>query len=278
MSLRSRVGFHPWRLVATVAIAATLALSLIIGVTPRAHASGFIGPKHYYMALGDSVGFGYQPDLNWADGYTTDWANQMQAHYSGLTYDNLACNGETSVTFLNGGCPYWYARKYFYTGSQMSAALSYLSSHSGQVSPVSLDMGANDLLPCYSGGAINTTCGNNALNTVRTNLPIIVSRIKNGLHGTGDFFLMNYYDPFQNASPSTLAWVNQLNGVIATVGQQYGVPVVNVAGIFQINNYPNGGNPNVCNWTWYCSIFNDIHPNSTGYSKIAGGFEALSGY
>jgi|SRR5579883_250001 lysophospholipase L1-like esterase len=278
-SFRSLQITHLRRIMTPFALAFLLVSSLTIGFTVKtAHASGFIGPKHYYMAIGNSISFGYQPDLNWADGYTTDWANQMQQRDSGLEYDNLACPGETTTTFLNGGCPYWYIRKYFYTGSQMSAALTYLSQHAGQVSPVSLDIGANDLLPCYSNGSINTSCGNSALNTVRTNLPIIVSKIKNALHGTGDFFLMNYYDPYQNAAPSTLTWVNQLNSIIAQVGQQYGVPVVDVASIYHTSSYPNGGNPAICNWTWYCSIFSDIHPNSNGYTAIAGGFESLSGY
>lgn len=260
-------------------LAATLAIGIGVGTAHAAHAApSYLGPKHYYMAIGDSLAFGYQPDLNWADGYSTDFANQMEASHGLGEYDNLACPGETTVTFLNGGCPYWYARKYLYTGSQMSAALNYLGSHAGQVSPVTLDIGANDLGNCYSNNVINTTCGNNALNTVRTNLLIIVSKIKSELNGSGDFFLMNYYDPYQNEAPATLSWVQQLNTIIAQVGQQYGVPVVNVYNIFHTGSYPNGGNPYVCNWTWYCSIFHDIHANSTGYSQIAGGFESVSGY
>jgi hypothetical protein len=35
----------------------------------------------------------------------------------------------------------------FYTGLQLKAAVSYITGHAGTVSPVSLDIGANDLLP-----------------------------------------------------------------------------------------------------------------------------------
>lgn len=277
------------RLIAPLTLIATLAMSaLFFAAAPAAHAAPapralpaipqLVGAKHYYMAIGDSLAFGYQPDLNWADGYSTDFADQMKASAGLSTYDNLACAGETTVSMLNGGCPYWYARKYVYTGSQMSAALSYLGSHAGQVSPVTLDIGANDLGNCYSNHVINTTCGNNALNTVRTNLPIIVSKVKAKLNGTGDFFLMNYYDPYQNEAPATLTWVQQLNAIIAQVGAQYGVRVVDVYSIYHTGSYPNGGNPYVCNWTWMCSVFNDIHANSNGYSAIASGFEAAAGY
>lgn len=169
-------------------------------------------------------------------------------------------------------------RKYFYTGSQMSAALSYLGKHAGQVSPVTLDMGANDLGNCYANKVINTTCATAALATVSTNLPKIVSQLKNKLNGTGDLLLMNYYDPYQDESPTTLPWLQKLNAIIANVGAQYGVRVVNVYSIFHTGSYPNGGNPYVCNWTWMCGAFNDIHANSTGYSQIAAGFESVSGY
>ena len=273
------------RIVAPLTLFATLAtLAVSLAFTPIADAAPprvrplLVGVKHNYIALGDSLGFGYQPDLNWADGYSTDFANQMKATHGLSNYDNLACPGETTVTFLNGGCPSWYIRKYWYTGSQMAAVLSYLGGHSGQVSPVTLDMGANDLGNCYSNHVINTTCGNNALATVRANLPYIVNKIKTKLNGTGDLLLMNYYDPYQNEAPATLPWVQQLNGIIASVGQQYGLRVVDVYDMFHTGSYPNGGNPYICNWTWMCSSFNDIHANSTGYSHIAAGFESVSGY
>lgn len=263
----------PWILAAALAVT-----GLLLGGMPTAHASSYVGPKKYYIATGNSISFGYQPNLNWDDGYSTDWANQMRTRDPGLDYDNLACPGETTTTFLNGGCPYWYMRKYFYTGSQMSAVLYYLTIHAGQVSPVSLDIGATDLLACDTNGSINTLCAANALHTVATNLPIIVSRIKAKLNGTGDFFLMNYYDPFQNAQPSTLYWVDQLNAETALVGKQYGVPVVDVAGIYRTDQYPTGGNPAICAWSWMCSFYRDIHPNDAGYAAIAQGFEKAARY
>lgn len=271
------------RIVAPFVIVATLAtLAFSFSLVPAAHAAPqrphYIGAKHYYVATGDSLAFGYQPDLNWADGYSTDFANQMKSVAGLADYENYACPGETTATMLNGGCPYWYIRKTVYTGSQINAVVNFINGHAGQVSPVTLDIGANDLGNCYSNHAINATCGTNALNAVRANLPTIVSRVKGALRGTGDFFLMNYYDPYQNENPSTLSWVQQLNAIIAQVGTQYGVPVVNVYNIFHTGQYPNGGNPYVCNWTWMCSLFNDIHANSTGYSQIAAGFEAVAGY
>jgi lysophospholipase L1-like esterase len=270
----------PLTLLATIAsFAVSFAVAPVARAAPKhAALATLVGVKKYYMAVGDSLAFGYQPDLNWADGYSTDFSDQMKSSRGLSTYDNLACAGETTVTMLNGGCPYWYARKYFYTRSQISAALGYLGKHAGQVSPVTLDVGANDLGNCYTNKVINTTCANAALATIGTNLPKIVSQLKNKLNGTGDLLMMNYYDPYQNESPTTLPYVQRLNSIIANVGAAYGVRVVDVYTIFHTGSYPNGGNSNVCNWTWMCSVFNDIHANSAGYSQIAAGFESVSGY
>ena len=58
---------HLLRLIAPVA----LVLSLMMLVTPsalasRRHQLAPVGPKSFYLALGDSLAFGYQPDFNWA--------------------------------------------------------------------------------------------------------------------------------------------------------------------------------------------------------------------
>src|SRR5689334_4134500 len=111
----------------------TLAFSLVLLFAPSALASArtprqslaLVGPKAYYMAIGDSLAFGYQPDLNWDDGYSNYFYSNLQGH--GVTdYDNLACPGETTATMINGGCPYSVLRKYPYIGPQLKAAVNYL--------------------------------------------------------------------------------------------------------------------------------------------------------
>jgi hypothetical protein len=54
-----------------LAILILIALLLALAFIPeRAHASGaFVGPKSRYLALGDSLAFGFQPDLDWSHGY-----------------------------------------------------------------------------------------------------------------------------------------------------------------------------------------------------------------
>ncbi len=262
-----------------------LACLLLLLTAPAAFAAqragiSLVGPKQRYLAIGDSLAFGYQPDLNYADGYSTDFYNNLQSH-SVHSYANMGCPGETSSTFINGGCPYPFLRKYPYVGAQLNAALAYLALYKGQVSPVTFDIGANDLLPDINSSTcvVNTTKYNSDLATLDTNLTqIILPKLHNALvvsgKLTGDLLVMNYYDPYQNSCPNTVSYIQEINQHIASDVSGYGT-MVDVFTAFGGATTPN---KNTCSYTWICSIFKDIHATSTGYSVIASAFEKSAGY
>lgn len=272
---------HLLRIVAPVALVLSLALVFVPSAfaASRSAQPALVGPKAYYMAIGDSLAFGFQPDLNWADGYSTDFYNNLKSH--GVTdYDNLACPGETTTTMINGGCPYPFLRKYPYVGPQLAAAVNYLHKHAGQVSPVTLDIGANDLIPDLNSS--NCSISSNwasDLATVDHNLtavilPQLVAAMTVNGHVTGDLLLMNYYDPYQNICPNTVPYIQEINSHLAADASGYAT-LVNVFASFGGAATPN---PNICNYTWICSIFKDIHAKSAGYSVMAGDFERTVGY
>jgi len=247
--------------------------------SPRSHVS-LVGPKQRYLALGDSLAFGYQPDLNYDDGYADDFYSNLKSH--GVSkIANLGCPGETSTTLINGGCPVPLLRKFPYIGAQLNAALFYLALHPGQVSPVTLDIGANDLLrdidmkTCV----INTTKFADDLATLDANLTnTILPKLHNALvvNGTltGDLVVMNYYDPYQNACPNTVPYIQTFNQHIADDVNGYGT----IADVFSAFGGATTPNANICSYTWECSIFHDIHSKNTGYSVIASTFESAVGY
>jgi lysophospholipase L1-like esterase len=267
------------------AVPFSLAFLLLLVLVPaghasaHAHASSLVGPKSRYLSLGNSLAFGFQPDLNFDDGYANDFYSYLKGR--GVTsLANLACPGETTVTFINGKCPYPYLRKYFYVGPQLNAAVDYLHDHAGQVSPVTLDIGANDLLPDIN----KSTCTVSAtfdsdLQTVDTNLTqIILPKLRAALtvngQVTGDLILMNYYDPYQNICPNSVPYIQEINQHLASDVQGYGI-IVDVFSAFGGATTPN---PNICSYTWMCSLFHDIHSTDKGYSVIAQAFESGSGY
>lgn len=272
---------HLLRIVAPIVLSLALALVFVpsaFAASKSAHPA-LVGARAYYMAIGDSLAFGFQPDLNWADGYSTDFYDNLKSH--GVTdYDNLACPGETTSTMINGGCPYSYLRKYPYTGAQLAAAVGYLHKHAGQVSPVTLDIGANDMIPdlnssnCSVSPNWATDLAKVDHNLTAVILPQLVAALTVNGHVTGDLLLMNYYDPYQNICPNTVSYIQEINTHLAADAGSYAT-MVNVFTPFGGATTPNH---NICNYTWMCSIFKDIHAKSAGYTVMASAFERAVGY
>lgn len=269
------------RIVAPVLLALSLALAFAPSAlaAPRAAALALVGPKSHYLAIGDSLAFGFQPDLDFTNGYSNDFSNNLRRH-GVTTYDNLACPGETTTTMINGGCPYPELRKYVYIGAQLNAAVDYLHDNAGQVSPVTLDIGANDLLGdlnssnCTVSSTWTSDLATMDSNLTHTILPELVAALKVNGVVTGDLLLMNYYDPYQNLCPNTVSYIQQINAHLAADAVGYAT-IVNVFSAFGGATVPD---PNTCNYTWICSVFSDIHATDAGYSVMAGAFEAAAGY
>jgi lysophospholipase L1-like esterase len=267
------------------AIPIICAVSLFFVVSPVTFAAthirtfSLVGPEKYYLALGDSLAFGYQPDLNFNQGYVDDFFSNLKGH-GVKTLANMGCPEETSSTFINGGCPYAYLHKYFYLGAQLKAAVNYLHNHAGQVSPVTLDIGANDLLGdintsnCTISSNYNTDLAILDSNLTGTILPQLEAALTVKGKLTGDLVMMNYYDPYQDICPNTVSYIQKFNKHLNSDIRGFGI-IVDVFTNFGGSGTPN---PNICNNTWICSIFKNIHPTNKGYSVIASTFENGSRY
>lgn len=229
-----------------------------------------VGPKQHYVALGDSLAFGLQPDQDFANGYADQLAQRLVP--KGMTnYANLGCPGETSASLISGECPFPQLRKFPYEGSQLAAAINYITLNAGNVSPVTLSIGANDVLGFIDVATcqVNDAAYQGALNNLKANLrQVILPGIKGALtvNGkvTGDILVTNLYNPFQNVCPNTVPYVKQLNTYLAASVKGYG-KIVNVFGAYGGAQVPNA---KVCAYTWICSEAQDIHPNDTGYKVI----------
>ena len=255
------------------------ALLVVLALRPGASATAAtsVGPKTYYLALGDSLAWGYQPTAQVFQGYDIDLYEHLTGHGT-LLEANLGCLGETTITFINGGCPDAYLHKYPYSGAQLSAALTFIRQHPGQVSPVTIDIGANDALPLINSStcaAPSTTVFSQTLATFDSNFSSILAQLRTALQGTGDLVTMNYYFPYQITCPSLLPDVETFNQHLAADAQQNGVPVADVFGAFGGATEPN---PNLCRYTWICSSYHDIHATSQGYAVIAQQIENTLGY
>jgi lysophospholipase L1-like esterase len=272
-----------------IGMAVATALALGLGASPAAAS----GPP-YYLALGDSLAAGFQPDptISRDQGYAARLRSALaRGHGDGLTMRNLACDGATTTTMLSGGgCAYDGA------ASQLAAAERLLRQHPRRVRLITIDIGANDVSPCLAGGVINQPCVLTALGGTAVNLGHIVRRLRLAAPGVR-VIGMTYYNPYHAAwlsgpageavARQSLQLTTLLNQVVTGVYTAAGMPVADVAGAFATADLtttaslPDGrvvplAVARVCQWTWMCvpGRAPDRHPTSAGYQVIADAFLA----
>src|SRR5437667_3171436 len=114
-----------------------LTATLAVFVVPArfVHAAQKVGPKQYYLALGDSLAYGLQPNGDTTHGYVDDIFANLRS-YGTQSLANMGCPGATTGSMLSGSCGLSH---YSYSGSQLAAAVAFIKSNAGKVSPVTID-------------------------------------------------------------------------------------------------------------------------------------------
>jgi len=72
----------------------------------------FNPPKRYYLALGDSIAYGFQsfkfaanlPPAAYNTGYVDVFGARLRQIWPGITTVNFGCPGESTETFVGGHC------------------------------------------------------------------------------------------------------------------------------------------------------------------------------
>lgn len=166
-----------------------------------------------YLALGDSVTFGYReadtsPPPNYSDASSFVGFPEVVGAALGFNVANAACTGESSVSFIfkggqsngcetsrGGGPGYRTASPLHvsYSGTQLQYAVQYLKSHP-QTQLVSLMIGYNDLFVCQETTA--DRCASEVpavLKQVSINVADILGAIRHGARYDGQVVIVNYY-------------------------------------------------------------------------------------
>ena len=247
-------------------------------------------PASYYLALGDSLARGVQPNaagisVMTGDGYPDQVYAALHPSRPGLRLVKLGCPGETTVSMINGGiCRYP-------GGSQLAAAAGFLQAHRGQVLLVTLDIGANDPESC--GGAPGLSqlarCAVKDVPAAVGRLGTLVARLKTAAGPGVRIVGMNYYLPalaeWRSGLPGHLvAWSAEklaaaYNTMLGRVYANSGIRVANVFGAFDTSDFTKPAGTNVprnvarlCEWTWQCAApprGPNQHANRAGYQVIA---------
>jgi lysophospholipase L1-like esterase len=290
---------------AIAAVMAAAALTACSGsATPNATPAKAPAPPTYYLALGDSLSQGVQPDAVGAsvetrDGYADQVYAALRRTRPTLELVKLGCPGETTSTMINGGiCRYQ-------GGSQLKAAETFLHAHRGPVLLVTIDIGANDPERCagqQGAGQPSLTqlaeCAVKDIPMAVTHLTTIMARLTAAAGPGVRIVGMNYYLPalaeWHNGLPGQLVarvaerLAATYNAMLGRVYTHYGARVADVFGAFHTSDFASQkgartGPRNVallCQWTWGCAApprGPNQHANQAGYHVIARAFLQASG-
>jgi lysophospholipase L1-like esterase len=290
------------RVVAVVAMALVPALLVVGGGSAlgraklvRAARNLPVTPGSQYLALGDSVTFGYMesnvvpaPDYGNAAAFP-GYPEQLGARLR-LSVANASCPGETSSSLIrtsapSNGCennPAHSSSNYRnnplhvkYTGSQLAFALSYLRSHH-KVRLVTLMIGANDFFVCQettSDGCASTAERNATAATVTRNIHTILSAIRHKAHYNGQLVIVNYYS--LNYSVAAVNAQSQLlNQVQDNAAKPFGVKIADGYGELRAASAHSGGNTCTAGLLTQLSTGGcGIHPSYAGQALLSQALE-----
>jgi lysophospholipase L1-like esterase len=253
-------------------------------------------PGSQYLALGDSVTFGYMeptvvPAPNYANaasfpGYPEQLGSRLR-----LSVANAACPGETAASLVNASAPsngcenspsHNPADNYRnnplhvnYKGSQLAFALSYLHSHHN-VRLITLMIGANDFFLCQE--TTSDSCASTAEQTataasVTKNIHTILSAIRNKAHYTGQVVMVNYYS-LNYSVPAVNAQSQLLNKVQDAAAKPFGVTIADGYGELEAATAHSGDNTCTAGLLTQLSAGGcGIHPSYAGQALLAQALE-----
>ena len=263
---------------------------LAFGVTPALADEGGNGRNDRdggYLALGDSVPFGFSPLVSPSDadgfvGYPEDLAGMLD-----IGVKNAACPGETSGSLIStvapdNGCQFFRSigRLHVnYKGSQLGYALHFLRAHR-HTSLITITIGANDVFLLQNACNGVVTCVQaglpQTLGNVAGNLTAIYAAIR-GTGYRGKIVTLTYYLT-DYSSAVQLAVIGALDQVVSQVTLAAGGTVADGFGAFGAVAATKGGDScmaglliklpdGTCN----------IHPSARGAQVLARAVSAAVG-
>jgi lysophospholipase L1-like esterase len=248
-----------------------------------------------YLALGDSLAAGLQPDRYGRDrptkqGYADVVARSLARSHPGLIHRTLSCGGATAVTLVRGGS----GCQPRHEPSQLERAEDLLAAHPETVL-VTVNIGDNDMEACIDGddGSADSACLKRGEARVRRYLPEIARRLRAAAPPTARIVGLVDYDQFLSlwldgprgraAARRSLSTIGSLNALMSGIYRRAGIEVADGGKRFastdlvHLRRLPGHGSVpvavyNICTLTWACSpapIGHDDHARPAGYYQLA---------
>ena len=233
-----------------------------------------------YLALGDSIAFGYNPlvmpvNLDKYVGYPEIVSDALHRKVA-----NASCFGESSGSFLvlgapDVGCAQWRITlplKVSYSGTQMQYALDYLRANLKKTDLITIDIGVNDLGVLLASCNFDLTCASKGLPGTLAAYAQNLATIFGGIRAAGYTgpiiavtpYAANYNDPVE------VNGLIALDGVLAQVASAFDVQVADAFAAFLVADIPFGNDS--CAAGLLIKLPGgtcDIHPSLAGQTLIA---------
>jgi lysophospholipase L1-like esterase len=253
--------------------------------------------KQYYLALGDSLANGAQPNHQGVTVPTSQgYPNQLDALLAKngrvLILDDLGCIGETTGTLIHGGiCTYPGETG---AGTQLRAALDFLRTHAGHVPMITLDIGINNVSPCTHSGtpAVVDSCAEPLIAGLRSDTAAVLKALR-AADPSAVIVGLDYYVPElsywlggsggQSYATVMQSMIRSMNTALAADYKTAGARYADVFTAFKSGDLTDlttlagyGSVPvgvaRICQWTWMCAAPPknlNVHANRLGYKVIA---------
>jgi len=277
-----RYGYALITLVAALATATPALASPVATFTP---------PRSYYLALGDSIAYGFQthkalaglPPQAFNTGFVDVFTARLQQLRPGLITVNYSCPGESSVSFRTPCI--WKASGHAlhddYDGAQLNAAIAFLTAHRGKVSPVTLSLNGNDI------NAFLQSCPPGDAACIQREAPAAIAQysarmtaIMRELRAAApdaEIILTGSYDPNVGAFALADPLFATLNAAESDVAAAAGARFADPFPIFNPQGDETAETSAICTLTLVCTE-HDAHPSDAGYRALADTVWAASDY
>jgi lysophospholipase L1-like esterase len=248
-------------------------------------------PQSYYLALGDSIAYGFQPTKkpgarasSFSTGYVDAFASRLRRLSPKIEVVNYGCPGESSLTFTRGGCPGLtdgFKLHNAFRGSQLAAAQSFLRAHAGQVSPITLTLWGNDWLPllldkCKNAVPCIRKSGPATIASFGSRLTSIVQRLR-AAAPTAEIILTGAWNLDPNRLQQLRPIYRYLDVSIARAASASRARVAKASVVFNPSGNLRVQKARLCALTFICSK-GDPHPTDAGYRALGDAFMRASGY
>jgi lysophospholipase L1-like esterase len=233
-----------------------------------------------YLALGDSIPFGYDPtvavNLKNYHGYPEFVSDGIHRKVA-----NVSCFGETSGSFLSTTAPDFGCRQWKqagnplfvpYSGTQMDYAVNYLANNPNP-EMVTINIGGNDLAVLQQNCNFDLTCEINGLpavlGTYGQNMLTIFTNIRAQAGYQGPIVLLTYY-AFNYTDPVLVPVFMELNGIASGIATSFGAKIADGFTAFMFAAAPFGGDSCAAGLLIKLSDGTcDTHPSRAGQELLA---------